>query len=58
MKIELVDLKAQYDSIKPEIDAAMAKVIEKTAFIGGSFPRNLRRRFATFCGVKHLHWCR
>ena len=35
LSIPFVDLKAQYDSIKPEIDAAIASVIAETAFIGG-----------------------
>ena len=38
MNIPFVDLKAQYESIKPEIDAAIADVISKTAFIGGAYP--------------------
>jgi dTDP-4-amino-4,6-dideoxygalactose transaminase len=53
MNIPLVDLKAQYDSIKPEIDAAMAQVIAKTAFIGGPFAQEFEKAFAAFCGVKH-----
>jgi dTDP-4-amino-4,6-dideoxygalactose transaminase len=53
MNIQLVDLKAQYDSIKPEIDVAMAQVIEKTAFIGGPFAQEFEKAFASFCGVKH-----
>lgn len=31
--IPFVDLKAQYHSIKPEIDAAIAKVLESTQFV-------------------------
>jgi dTDP-4-amino-4,6-dideoxygalactose transaminase len=53
MNIELVDLKAQYKSIKAEIDAAIAKVIEKTAFIGGSFVQEFEKNFAAFCKSKH-----
>jgi dTDP-4-amino-4,6-dideoxygalactose transaminase len=53
MNIQLVDLKTQYDSIKPEIDAAMAQVIAKTAFIGGPFAQEFEKAFASFCGVKH-----
>jgi dTDP-4-amino-4,6-dideoxygalactose transaminase len=53
MNIQLVDLKAQYDSIKPEIDAAIAQVIAKTAFIGGPFAQEFEKAFASFCGVKH-----
>jgi dTDP-4-amino-4,6-dideoxygalactose transaminase len=53
MNIQLVDLKAQYESIKPEIDAAMAQVIEKTAFIGGPFVQEFEKNFASFCKVRH-----
>ena len=37
LTVPFVDLKAQYQSIKPEIDAAIAAVINDTAFIGGPF---------------------
>ena len=53
MNIPFVDLKAQYASIKPEIDAAIADVIAKTAFIGGSYVKSFEAAFAEFCGVKH-----
>jgi dTDP-4-amino-4,6-dideoxygalactose transaminase len=46
--IPLVDLKAQYRSIKPEIDAAMARVIENTAFIGGKEVKDFETAFAAF----------
>jgi dTDP-4-amino-4,6-dideoxygalactose transaminase len=53
MNIQLVDLKAQYESIKPEIDAAIAQVIAKTAFIGGPFAQEFEKNFAAFCKAKH-----
>ena len=53
MKIPFVDLKAQYTSIKEEIDAAIADVITNTAFIGGPFTKSFEEAFAEFCGVKH-----
>ena len=36
MKVPFVDLKAQYLSIKEDIDKAIYDVIDQTAFIGGS----------------------
>lgn len=51
-KIPLVDLKAQYESIKPEIDAAMARVIANTAFIGGKEVSDFEAAFAAFQGTK------
>jgi len=53
MKIPFVDLKAQHESIKEEIDAAIAEVISKTAFIGGPFVKSFESSFAEFCKVKH-----
>ena len=53
MRIPLVDLKAQYLSIKGEIDAAIADVIDHTIFVGGEQVRRFEEEFAAFCGVKH-----
>ena len=53
MNIPLVDLKAQYESIKTEIDAAISEVISKSAFIGGSYVESFEKAFASFCNVKH-----
>ena len=36
MAIPFLDLKAQYASIKPEIDAAVMGVLESCGFIGGN----------------------
>jgi dTDP-4-amino-4,6-dideoxygalactose transaminase len=53
MKIPLVDLKAQYERIKDEINAAIQEVIATSAFIGGPCVRAFEEAFAKFCGVKH-----
>lgn len=53
MHIPFVDLKAQYQSIKPQMDAAIASVIEETAFIGGHRIRDFEAGFAEAQGVKH-----
>ena len=53
MNIPFVDLKAQYDSIKSEIDQAISDVISGTAFIGGPFVKSFESKFAEFCGVKN-----
>ena len=57
MKIPFVDLKAQYESIKPEIDGAISAVINQTAFIGGSFVRDFEEAFARAYAVKHAIGC-
>jgi dTDP-4-amino-4,6-dideoxygalactose transaminase len=53
MPIALVDLKGQYDTIKPEIDAAIASVISETSFIGGPHVSAFEEAFARYCGVKY-----
>ena len=53
MKVPFNDLKAQYHTIKPEIDAAMAEVLESTAFIGGPALTRFEENFAKFCGADH-----
>jgi dTDP-4-amino-4,6-dideoxygalactose transaminase len=53
MSIQLVDLKAQYDTIRPAIDAAITRVIENTAFIMGKEVTAFEQAFADYCGVKH-----
>jgi dTDP-4-amino-4,6-dideoxygalactose transaminase len=53
MKIPFVDLKAQYQSIKAEIDTAIENVISETAFIGGKYVEEFERKFAELYGVKH-----
>ncbi|MFC1907120.1 DegT/DnrJ/EryC1/StrS family aminotransferase [Chloroflexota bacterium] len=53
MEITLVDLKAQYDSIKEEIDSAIHGVIERGEFILGSEVTGFEERLATYLNVKY-----
>jgi dTDP-4-amino-4,6-dideoxygalactose transaminase len=55
--IPFVDLKTQYESIKKEIDAAMARVIKNTSFIGGTEVLNFENIFAQWLGVNHFVGC-
>ncbi len=57
MKIPLVDLKANYLSIKNEIDAAMHEVIDNTSFIMGKYLKTFEDNFAMFCKAKHMIGC-
>ncbi len=53
MKIPLVDLKAQYHSIRTEIDEAVHRILESGQFILGSEVKSLEEEIASYCGVKH-----
>ena len=57
MKIPFVDLQAQYQSVKVEIDKAIAQVIAETAFIGGKYVNEFEKQFAELYGVKHCISC-
>lgn len=49
--IPLVDLKAQYAAIKPQIQAAIGEVLDSAQFINGPAVADFERQFAEFCGV-------
>ena len=51
--IPFVDLKAQYQSIKSEIDAAVIGVFESTQFVLGSAVAAFEKSFASYCTVEH-----
>ncbi|MBI2304192.1 MAG: DegT/DnrJ/EryC1/StrS family aminotransferase [Chloroflexi bacterium] len=53
MLIPLVDLRAQYQSIKDEVDEAMQRVIQEGDFIMGPELDHLEEEFASFCSVRH-----
>ena len=51
IKVPYLDLKAQYQSIKPEIDAAIARVLDSCQFVLGSEVAGFEQEFATYCGT-------
>ncbi|MDZ4132067.1 MAG: DegT/DnrJ/EryC1/StrS family aminotransferase [Dethiobacteria bacterium] len=51
------DLKAQYQRYKTEIDTAVQKVLNDTAFIGGPEVAELEQELAAYTGVKHCISC-
>jgi dTDP-4-amino-4,6-dideoxygalactose transaminase len=51
--IPFVDLKAQYRGIKAEIDAAIADVLESSAFVLGKHVEAFEEQFARYCGTPH-----
>jgi len=51
--IRFVDLKTQYQELKPEVDAAIAQVLDDTSFILGENVSLFEDEFADFAGSKH-----
>lgn len=56
-EIRLVDLRAQYDTIREEIDSAVARIIETSSFIMGEPVEAFERAFATYCETAHAVGC-
>ena len=51
--IPFVDLKAQYRSIKSEIDTAVLRVLESSQFVLGQEVEAFEKEFADFCHAEH-----
>jgi dTDP-4-amino-4,6-dideoxygalactose transaminase len=51
-KIPFVDLRAQHEEVRREIEAAISDIIDRSSFIGGSYVANFEREFAAFLGVR------
>ncbi len=57
MKIPFVDLKAQYLSIKREIDESIQGCVDATSFVGGHSVSKFEDSFAKYIGVDHCIGC-
>src|SRR3954453_16639213 len=57
MPVPFADLQLQYQTIKSEIDAAIAAVIRDNAFIRGSYVDAFEREFAAAVDVRHCVSC-
>ncbi len=56
-KIQMVDLKGQYLKIKKEVDAAIAQVLDTTAFINGPPVKEFAADMEKYLNVKHVLPC-
>jgi dTDP-4-amino-4,6-dideoxygalactose transaminase len=51
--IPFLDLPAQYQSLRGELDAAVLRVLASSAFVLGSEVERFEARFADYCGTRH-----
>ncbi|MEA3504225.1 MAG: DegT/DnrJ/EryC1/StrS family aminotransferase [Bacteroidota bacterium] len=56
-KIPMVDLLGQYHKIKPEVDKAIEKVLETTAFINGEAVKHFQNNLENYLDTKHVIPC-
>jgi dTDP-4-amino-4,6-dideoxygalactose transaminase len=55
--LQMVDLQTQYQHIKPEIDAAIARVLQKGVFIGGEEVQAFAAELGQYLGAAHVIPC-
>lgn len=53
MRVPFLDLTAQYNEVKPEIDAAVAEIFANSAYVLGKWNKTLEEQVALKHGVKH-----
>ncbi|WP_136481601.1 DegT/DnrJ/EryC1/StrS family aminotransferase [Cognatitamlana onchidii] len=56
-KIQMVDLKGQYEGIKDIVNPSIQEVIENTAFINGPKVHQFQKNLEDYLGVKHVIPC-
>ena len=57
MRVPLLDLTEQNQSLRPEIESAIARVLDTNGFILGPEVAALESELADFCGAKHAIGC-
>jgi dTDP-4-amino-4,6-dideoxygalactose transaminase len=57
ISVPFADLQAQYQSIKPEIDEAIASVIAQSAFVRGPFVEKFEQDYAELMEARHCVSC-
>ncbi|MGH9948598.1 MAG: DegT/DnrJ/EryC1/StrS family aminotransferase [Pyrinomonadaceae bacterium] len=57
MNVPLLDLKEQNHSLRPEIEAALGRVLDTNAFILGGEVKELEDELAAYCGTKYAIGC-
>lgn len=55
--IQMVDLKGQYQKIKPEIDHAIQQVLDEASFINGNQVAQFQKNLENYLGVQHVIPC-
>ncbi|MDV6169074.1 DegT/DnrJ/EryC1/StrS family aminotransferase [Flavobacterium sp. DG1-102-2] len=56
-KIQMVDLKSQYDQIKDTVNASIQEVLDTTAYINGPQVHSFQKNLETYLNAKHVIPC-
>jgi dTDP-4-amino-4,6-dideoxygalactose transaminase len=57
MKVPLLDLTEQHQQLRPELEAAIGRVLDTNAFILGGEVAALENEIADYCGSKYAIGC-
>ncbi|WBV61574.1 DegT/DnrJ/EryC1/StrS family aminotransferase [Chryseobacterium camelliae] len=57
MKVQMVDLKGQYEKIKEEVNIGIQECLDNTAFINGPAVKEFQQDFEKYLNVKHVIPC-
>src|SRR5690606_35953429 len=56
-KLQMVDLKSQYEKIKDEVNASIQEVLETNTYINGPLVHQFQADLEKYLGVKHVIPC-
>ncbi|RYJ39815.1 MULTISPECIES: DegT/DnrJ/EryC1/StrS family aminotransferase [Flavobacterium] len=56
-KIQMVDLKSQYEKIKSTVDASIQEVLDTNTYINGPLVHQFQKNLEDYLGVKHVIPC-
>ena len=56
-KLQMVDLKSQYEKIKPTVDASIQEVLDTNTYINGPKVHEFQKMLEDYLGVKHVIPC-
>jgi UDP-2-acetamido-2-deoxy-ribo-hexuluronate aminotransferase len=56
-KIQMVDLKSQYEKIKTTVDASIQEVLDTNTYINGPLVHQFQKNLEDYLGVKHVIPC-
>jgi dTDP-4-amino-4,6-dideoxygalactose transaminase len=55
--VNFVDLRAQHDEVRDQIERAFADILDRSSFIGGNYVSTFEKEFASYLGVKEVVGC-
>ena len=56
-KIQMVDLKGQYEAIKNQVDTSISEVLQSAAFINGPEVHHFQKELESYLNIKHVIPC-